>query len=118
MIGKQKIESMCRAAGMVPVARVNIDGVEVFIADGFSAIPSIAFQKFGVEPSDFPGGCFGTMWFAACREDKLDFGRPMFFDRLHNLELSNKGKQGARIRAAADDAKRSLDMRKKAHLNG
>jgi hypothetical protein len=118
MIGKKHIEQMCRAAGMVPVARVKIDGTEVFIADGFSAIPSISFQKFGIEPEDFPGGCFGTMWWAACREDKLDFGRPMFFDRLHNVELSTKSKQLARIRAAADDAKVNLDRRKRAHLNG
>lgn len=118
MIGKPQIEKMCRAAGMVPVARMNIDGIEVFIADGFSPIPSIAFQKFGIEPQDFPGGCFGTMWFASCREDKLDFGRPLFMDVLHNPELSPRAKKHARIRAAAEDAKINLDRRKRAHLNG
>lgn len=113
MIGKQKMEDMCRAAGMKPVQRTSIDGVEIFIADGSCATPAVTFQKFGVDADDFPGGCYATMWWAAYKDEKLDVGRPLFFDLFHNPEFSSTSKQYARINAAVNDAKTFLDRRKK-----
>lgn len=97
---KHKIESICRKSGMVPVGRESIQGIEVFIADGFSAHPAITFRKFGVEPEDFPGGCYATLWWVSKGSEKLDVGQPMFFELLHNPELSGTGKKQARINAA------------------
>ena len=116
VITKNKMESMCRTAGLVPVARRTVDGREVFIADGKSATPERTFSKFGVEANDFPGGCYATMYFVSRREDKLDIGHIMFFDLFHNPELAHEAKQQARINTAVDHAKALLTrLKSKAH---
>lgn len=116
VITKDKMESMCRTAGMVPVARQTVDGREVFVADGKSATPERTFSKFGVEANDFPGGCYATMYFVSRREDKLDIGHIMFFDLFHNPELAHEAKQQARINTAVDHAKALLSrMKAKVH---
>lgn len=102
---KHKIESICRKSGMVPVSRDRIDGTEVFIADGFNAHPGIAFKRFGVDPGDFPGGCYATLWWISRKEDELDVGQPLFFKLLHNPELTSEGKKRARINAAKAEAR-------------
>lgn len=107
-MNKNKIESICRKSGMVPVSRARIEGAEVFIADGFSAHPAIVFQRFGVEPGDFPGGCYATLWWISRQEDKLDVGQPLFFKLLHNPELTREGKKQARINSAIAEAKTFL----------
>ena len=113
VITKAAMESMCRAAGMAPVSRTTIDGAEVFIADGFAAHPAITFQKFGIGPDDFPGGCYATLWMVSRGEDKLDIAQPMFFELLHDPHMSSAGKKYARINAAVNAAKEFLDRRKK-----
>lgn len=115
---KHKIESICRRSGMVPVSRARIQGAEVFIADGFSAHPAIMFKRFGVEPNDFPGGCYATLWWVSRKEDQLDVGQPLFFQLLHNPELTGEGKKQARINAAKAEADRflaALKRRKAVH---
>lgn len=113
---KSKVESMCRAAGMLPVSRQTIDGAEVFIADGFSATPSVTFRKFGLDDKDFPGGCYATLWWVSRQEDKLDIGQPIFFELFHNPEMSSGSKKNARINTAVNEAKRFLDRRKRQRL--
>lgn len=110
---KDKMESMCRAAGMKPVHRTTIDGAEVFIADGQSGTPERTFQKFGVDQSDFPGGCYATFYFVTHREDRLDVGQMLFFDLFHNPEMSHESKQLARINTAVKEAKQLLERRRK-----
>lgn len=107
-MNKEKIESICRRSGMVPVSRGNIDGAEVFIADGFAAHPGITFKKFGVEPEDFPGGCYATLWWIAKSEDQLNVGQPMFFELFHDPELTSDGKRQARINSAMAEAKKFM----------
>lgn len=113
VITKAAMESMCRNAGMIPVSRTNIDGAEVFIADGFSAHPAITFQKFGIGPDDFPGGCFATLWMVSCGEDRLDIAQPMFFELFHDRHMSSEGKKYARVNSAVNEAKKFLDRRRK-----
>lgn len=112
---KHAIERMCRKAGMRPVKRDRIDGAEVFIADGFAATPHVTFAKFGIEPKDFPGGCYATLWWVSRKEDKLDIGQPLFFELLHNPEYGNGSKQIARINAAMNEARTFLKRRNKMH---
>lgn len=107
-LGKSKIERMCRAAGCPPVARKTVRGREIFIADGFSAQPAVTFQKFDVEASDFPFGCFGTFWWTFEGEDKFSLGRPLFFDAFHDPGYSADSKQQMRIRAAVKDAEEQM----------
>ena len=114
MIGKSRIETICRNAGMVPVTRANIEGTEVFIADGFSAPPHNHYRRLGVDGDEFPLGCFVTLWWASRGEDKLDTGQPLFFDALK----SDSRNQQARINTALKEAAMFLDRRKKARLDG
>lgn len=113
VITKSKMEDMCRAAGMVPVARRYVGDHEIFVADGKSATPHRSFAKFNVDENDFPGGCYATLWFTSCGE-KLDIGQPLFFELFHNPELSHESKREARINSALTEAKKFLDRRKKA----
>ena len=114
VITKDAMESMCRTAGMVPVMRQNINGEEIFIADGFSAMPAITFQKFGIGPDDFPGGCFATLWMVSRGEDKLDIAQPLFFELFHDRHMSSEGKKYARINSAVNEAYKFLERRRKA----
>lgn len=114
-ITKNKMERMCRSAGMLPVARRTVDGREVFIADGRSATPARTFSKFGVDENDFPGGCYATMYFVGRREDKMEIGHIMFFDLFHNPELSHGAKQQARINSAVKHAEALITRMKRPH---
>lgn len=118
MIGKQKIEQICRSAGMVPVARDNIMGAEVFIADGFSTRPHLAYRRFGIGPEQFPGGMHVTLWWASKGDEKLDTGQPLFFETFHDPQYSSSDKKQARINSARQAAKEFLQRRKRAQLNG
>ena len=120
MITKDKMESMCRDAGMVPEARSKISGREIFVADGFSPIPHIAFMKFGVKKDEFKDGAFCTLWFAAKGEDKLDLGLPLIFDKSHDPQIMGSARKHARINAAIRHAKSTIatfDKVKGAGLN-
>lgn len=115
MIGKSKIESICRRAGMKPVKRDNIEGVEVFIADGFSMMPHTYYRRFGVGSGDFPHGMYVTLWWASKGDEKLDIGQPLFFDVMHNPEYANGSKQRARINSALQTAREFIERRRKAN---
>lgn len=115
MIGKDKIERICRDAGMKPETRRNIDGAEVFIADGFSLPPHLAYRRFGIGPEQFPQGMYATLWWVSRQEDKLDIGSAVFFELFHNRQYSGPDKKRGRINAALKDAREYLARRKKAH---
>lgn len=107
-ITKEKIEKMCRDANMKPETRRTLMGHEVFVADGFSIAPHITYMKFGVEPGEYPNGCYCTIWFCT-KGEVLNFGRPMFFEVNHDLNIQGKGaRQNARINRALKDAESHL----------
>lgn len=105
---KHKIESICRLAGMVPAARANINGAEVFIADGFSAPPHINFQRFGIEPTDHSFGMYATLWWVSNGDESLDVGQPIFFDAFHDSRYSTEDRKRMRISAARKAAEEFL----------
>ena len=115
MTGKTAIERICRAAGMAPVKRDNIRGAEVFVADGVSMPPHMAYWRFGIEPTEFPQGMYATLWWASKGDERLDTGQPLFFDAKHNPSLPVGSKQKARVNAALKSAREFIDLRKKAH---
>ncbi len=102
---KERIEKMCRNAGMVPVDRRAANGIDVVVADGFAPRPEITFQKFNVDAKQFPLGCYGTFWWAL-RSDTEGFliAYPLFFDALHNPGMRPEDKQRARVEAAFENA--------------
>lgn len=113
---KDKIETICRSAGMRPEKREQFQGYEVFVADGFSLPPHKAYQRFGVDPRDFPKGMYTTLWWVSKGSEKLDTGQPLFFDAFHDRQYSAEDKKRARISVAMQTAKKFLSTRKR--LNG
>lgn len=113
---KEVIEKACRKAGMTPARRTKIDGIEVFIADGFSSQPHRSFARFGVEEGEFPKGCYATLWWAS-KDNDLDIGQPLFFDPMHNPEYDLRTKKMARINSAIQEASGFLSRRKEIRKN-
>ena len=103
MITKQKMEEMCRNAGMHPASRDKVRGREIFIADGEISDPEL-FRKFGLGAGSTEK--YATIWFASRGLDDLDIGRALFFD-----EKDNTGGKRGRVNAALKDAKESIEAR-------
>lgn len=101
---KDKIEKMCRAAGLKPERRSKIRGLDVLIADGFSLPPHINFRKFGVAAKDFPEGCYVTFWWLMKGEDKMYVGCPLMFDANHDPQYDQSTRKLARINSALKHA--------------
>lgn len=116
---KSRIENICERGLMKPVFRGDIDGTNVFIADGFSAFPHITYRKFGIDEKDFKFGCYATLWWvSADGGEKLDTGQPLFFDAFHDRNLGPGSKQNARINTAMKEAQNFLKQRKKVQRDG
>lgn len=113
-ITKDKIERMCRAAGMQPVERANFRGYELFVADGFSAPPHWKFRHFGVGPEAYPFGAYMTLWWISSGEENLDTGAVIHCDAFHDPEYSKADKQRLRINTAIKEATEFLERRRKA----
>lgn len=114
---KNSIERICRTVGLVPEKRTRVRDAEIFVADGFSTPPHSAFRRFGIEPTDFPGGCFVTLWWISKQDEQLDTGQPLFFDLFHNPEYSGATKKLARINTAMREADGFMKRRKNARAN-
>lgn len=110
-MNKDKIEQMCRAAGLFPELRETIRGHEVCIADGFSPRPDVTFARMGVEQGEFPYGAFVTMWWAAQGEERMRMAEPLFFDAFHDPQWDKATKKQARINAAKQRAAEVLKPR-------
>lgn len=117
-LGKEKIEKMCREAGMKPVERSNFKGYELFVADGFSAPPHWKFRHFGVGPQAYPLGAYFTLWWVSKGEEKLDAGAMIHCDALHDPGHTKEHKQKLRINTAIKEATDFLEKRKVLALNG
>ena len=107
-MSKDKIEAMCRKAGLIPQAKRTVKGREVCIADGFSLFPHIAFARAGVKLGEFPSGAFVTMWWLGRQEGMFALGEPIFFDAFHDPHMEQGSKRQARINAALLRAERAI----------
>lgn len=104
-LNKDKIEKMCRAAGLAPQSRRKVGAYDLFLADGFSLAPHRPWQRFGIEPTEFAGGCYVTFWWLMKGEERLLIAGPIFFDINHNPEyIDATTRQRARINRAVKDA--------------
>lgn len=101
---KEKIEKMCREAGLRPEKRHALKNFDVLISDGFSVPPHIKFRRFGVAPTDFPFGCYVTFWWVMKGEDRLFVACPIMFDAFHDPQFDQATKKLARINAALQEA--------------
>lgn len=109
---KDKLESMCRMAGMQPAHRENLPHGEVlFVSEGFSAQPHITYQKFGASKDDFPYGAYCAAWFVANGEDHVVAGQPLLFDAFHDTGWDMPSKKRARVNRALEEAHAFLEAR-------
>ena len=111
-MNKEKLEDIFRKGGVKPVKREKLGDYDVFIGDGFSLCPHKPYQRFGVEPMEYPRGMYVTWWWLG-KDENLDVGQPLFFDVLHNPEYSGDDKKRARVNRALKEANDFLKRRKK-----
>ena len=116
-MNKDKVEAIFRKAGLMPAAREKVREYNVFVADGFSLPPHHKLSRFGVDPEDFPKGCYITFWWAG-KDESLHAGRPLFFDALHNNDYDLTTKRQARLSAALKDADGHIQAWQRNRLNG
>lgn len=111
---KDKLEAMCRAAGLTPERRVRVGDFDVLVADGLSRPPHQFWRRFGINADEFPGGCYATLWLVA-KDERLDIAAPIFFELLHDPLLSSGMKKTARVNTAIREAAGFIQRRKAAH---
>lgn len=102
---KSGLETAFQNGGLRPVAREKMGNYDLFIGDGFSSPPHFRYQRFGIDPGDFPAGMYVTFWWLG-KDEKLHIGRPMFLEPTE-IDL------GARLNAARADAKKALKKLRK-----
>lgn len=118
-IDRTKIEKICDQAQLRLEARERIWGginepYELFIAAGESSPPHFRYQRFGIEPTDFPLGCIVTMTWLFKDEDDMILGIPAFFEKNHDANLEPEARKQARINRCKADAMKFLENRKRA----
>lgn len=113
-MNKDKIETLCRQANMLPVHREHFRNHDIFIADGFSLPPHAAHRRFGVDQEEFPYGMYATLWWVGRENEKLDVGQALFFSHNHNSEIDLASKKKARINTAVREARTFINAREKA----
>lgn len=97
---KEKMEQSFRSAGLQPISREKAGDYVLFMGDGFSSAPHLKWQRFGIDPGEFPAGMFVTFWWLGKDVGdtvKLHLGRPLFMS-------PSEFKQEWRIKAARKDA--------------
>lgn len=115
-LNRTKIEDIMDAAHLrlelrEPVWRGFTERYELFIAAGESMPPHFRYQRFGIEPTDFPSGCYVTFAWLFKGEDQLVLGIPAFYEKNHNPELTEESKHSARISRCRRDAMDYLSKR-------
>jgi len=108
-----EFEKILSFAGIVPVARVTIEGEDVFVADGFVP-PSKqeSLKRFGVGPMEYPYGCYMTI---SVSEDKARGWDTQYAvcDAFHDPGYSPETKQGMRVKTIIDRTELAIKSRRK-----
>lgn len=106
------MERICRSVGMRPAKRLKVHGVDVYIADGFSPIPHITFQKFGKsDPKEFPEGAYVTLFMTEGLPRGRNMAAPLFFDAA----LIASKNENARVNATVKEAEKYITKCKGLH---
>jgi hypothetical protein len=114
---KNNVINMLARAGTQPAYRGVHQGYDIYIADGRTDKPEWVLRRFGVEPGDFPNGCFTTFWFVAEGERFL-VGQMLPFDIFHDPQYDEQSKHTARVAGALVQARNFIDSRMVAASQG
>jgi hypothetical protein len=122
-LDRSKIEGIMDAAQLRLELRERVwaalaEPYELFIAAGESKPPHLRYQRFGIDPTDFPLGCYVTFAWVLKGEDQLVLGIPAFYEKNHNPELTDEGKKQARINRCKEDAMEFFRKRDRARRKG
>lgn len=93
---KDSLARMCAKAGMQPEIRTHYKDYDVFIADGFTALPWVTLKRFGVGVEQYPFGAYVTMWGIAKGEDHIEIASILTEDAF-----KGSGEQAKRDRLKA-----------------
>ena len=109
----KEFETILSVAGIVPVARATIDGEDVFVADGFvSPLKQETLKRFGVEPNEYPYGCYMTI---SVIEDKQRGWDTQYAvcDAFHDPGHSKETKQSMRVKTILERTQQAISSRRK-----
>ena len=105
------VEKMCKKADMSPVSKHEYGDYTVYINDGFSKQPHVAYQRFGVERGDFMFGAFCTIaWIS--KDQHILAGIPAICDKFHDIDngWSSKVRQQSRVNFVHQKAMDALNI--------
>lgn len=110
-MNRQRIEKICREAGLSQVHKDKMHGLDILLADGYVSPRNIGkFKKLGVVEDEYPMGLYVTMWWALKPEKDLILAHHLEFDWNHDSQYGREDKQRGRINAAIKDARKSLEQ--------
>lgn len=92
----RQFEEFCRAKGLRPCARASMRRGEMYVAD---TQKEFDFARV----KEYPAGFYQVFWCYAA-EGKMQIGRWLEFDALHDISLSDSERRKARIQAGKLDA--------------
>lgn len=113
-LDRQKIEQICWRAQLSLEKRQQLGPYELFIAAGESKPPHFRYQRLGLEPTDFPLGCYVTIWWLLKDEDSLVIAVPAFYEKNHDPQIVDKKR--ARLNTCAQEAQAYVEAGKRARL--
>lgn len=99
-MNKSQFEQALDATSIRPAYRTQLNGQELFVADGFIAPAQLQYlTRFGVKATseEYPFGCYATIWYAPRR---VGWCGICVFDAMHDPVKSQEAKQSLRIKAA------------------
>lgn len=111
MSTKERLERFLSDTPIKPILRTKVNGVEVFVADGFIT-PDMytgCDLKFGTSPEkhEFPDGCYATVWHA--EGEPAGLAGVAYYKKLHDVEtMALTERTAARVKATLKLAEEGL----------
>jgi hypothetical protein len=105
---KDSFAKMCARADIKPVHREAYRSYDILIGDGRVINPGAVLGRFGIEQSDFPLGCFCTVWCIA-KDDKIALAGVLPNKLTHDIHYDENSKRMARVAAGVVMARKHID---------
>ncbi len=106
---KDELELALSSGPVTPVLRTNVEGKEIFIADGLLPPEMLhTLRRFDiiVTPKDYPMGCFVTICW--CFEGKVGMGWTVVAEYFHDFWKSDEARRKLREDNAIEYVRKQL----------